>query len=1077
MRARRIPLIVILTAACLARAASACAADPAQLVAKLPAASIQAGRKIIDELLGGGEPTVIACCGMLRPSGKGNCVAAETALSGMAYVAGNGPEEQRGTFVGGVIKALDKAKEPEVQAFLISLLQAAGRNESVEPLSRHLRDEKLCDPAASALVCLGTANAGRAVAKALDSAKGKTVLPLVRAAGVLRAPEAAKSVLSHATSPGREVRHAALFALANIPVAEAENVLTKAAAAKELRDRVPATNCLLLFARRMGEAGKKDRAKAICRDIVGTRRGTREAHFVCAALATLVDVIGRDALDDLLAAADHKDKAVRAAALKLAENMKGPTVTKAWARKERSAGPQGRAEILAMLAQRGDKAALPAIVAGLNDKDKAVRLAAIPAAAQLAGASAAPQLLEFLAGAKDDEANAAVREIARLHGPKVISAVASALPKVTAPARVALLKLLGDRGATDQMPAVVSQLNAADAAVRKQAAKTFSSLAKPSDLPKLLDLLIEARGGSQRAALQTAVVTICQKNSDAAGRSKPVLDRLAQTEGAAREPLLNVLAKLGGPAALGAVVAETAVKDDDRRTAAVRVLAAWPDTVAVAPLLKIARESKNLAHHVLAIRGCVRLAGTLPAAKRAPLLEALAAAARREEEKTLIRSAMPTPQAAPKRPAPAPKPARRIPPLGYPDKDGFVSLFNGKDLAGWVGAVNGYGVENGVMYCKPRGGGNLFTAHEFTDFILKFEFKLPAGANNGLAIRSPLRGNPAYNAMELQILDDSAPQYAKLKPYQYHGSIYGVVPAKRGHQKPVGQWNVQEVRAIGPKITVILNGATIVDADISKITKTADGGGLRAHPGLRNKTGHIGWLGHGSRVEFRNIRIRPVLPSYETGPHNVPPKGFVALFNGKDLAGWRGLFGNPLSRAKMTPEQFAAAAKRSWAGVVKHWRVEAGQIVNDGGGPHLCTKKDYGDFELLIDYKTVAGADSGIYLRGTPQVQIWDTRKAGGKWILGANYGSAGLWNNGKHARMPLVHADKPFGQWNRLRIRMAGERVTAWLNGQMTIKDTVMDNYWERGKPIYPAGQIELQTHGGEIRWRNVFIREIPRK
>jgi len=1073
MRAKRSPLLVLLTAACVVQAANTFAAGPAQLVAKLPAASTQAGRKIIDELLRGGEPTVIACCGMLRPAGEGNCVAAETALSGMAYVAGNGPEKQRGTFVGGIIKALDKTKDAEVQAFLISLLQAAGRNESVEPLGKYLRDEKLCDPAASALVCIGTANAGRAVATALDGAKGKIVLPLVRAAGVLRAPEAAKSILSHATSPGREVRHAALFALANIPVVEAEDVLTKAAAAKELRDRVPATNCLLLFARRMGEAGKNDRAKAICRGIVRTR----EAHFVCAALATLADVIGRDAHDDLLAAADHKDKAIRAAALGLAENMKGPAVTKAWARKARSAGPQGRAEILSMLARRGDKAALPAVVAGLRDKEKSVRLAAIRAVATLAGASAAPQLLEFLASAKGDEGDAAVREITRLRGPKVISAVASALPKVTAPARVALLKLLADRRATDQMPAIVSQLNATDDAVRKQAIKTFGALAKPSDLPKLLDLLIEARGASQRAALRTAVVTICRKNSGAASRAKPVLGRLAKTRGAAREPLLNVLAKLGGPAALDAAVAETAVKDDDRRTAAVRALAAWSDAAAVDPLLKIARESKSLKHHVLAIRGCVRLAGTLPAAKRRPLLEALAAAARREEEKTLIRSAMPTPQAAPKRPAPAPKPARRIPPLGYPDKDGFVSLFNGKNLAGWVGAVNGYGVENGVMYCKPRGGGNLFTAHEFTDFILKFEFKLPAGANNGLGIRSPLRGNPAYNAMELQILDDSAPQYAKLKPYQYHGSIYGVVPAKRGHQKPVGQWNVQEVRAIGPKITVILNGVTIVDADLSKITKTADGGGLRAHPGLRNKTGHIGWLGHGSRVEFRNIRIKPVLPSYDKGPHNIPPKGFAALFNGKDLAGWRGLFGNPLSRAKMTPEQFAAAEKRSWAGAVKHWRVEAGQIVNDGGGPHLCTKKDYGDFELLIDYKTVAGADSGIYLRGTPQVQIWDTTKAGGKWILGANYGSAGLWNNGKHARMPLVHADKPFGQWNRLRIRMAGERVTAWLNGQMTIKDTVMENYWERGKPIYPTGQIELQTHGGEIRWRNIFIREIPRK
>ena len=192
---------------------------------------------------------------------------------------------------------------------------------------------------------------------------------------------------------------------------------------------------------------------------------------------------------------------------------------------------------------------------------------------------------------------------------------------------------------------------------------------------------------------------------------------------------------------------------------------------------------------------------------------------------------------------------------GEEKEEGFVSLFNGRDLTGWIGATKGYAVEEGAIVCLKKGGGNLYAKKEYGDFHLKFEFRLTLGANNGLGIRTPTGVNPAYHGMELQILDDSAPKWANLKAYQYHGSVYGVVPAKRGHLKKVGEWNRQEVIARQGHITVILNGATIVDADVWKIDpqKTMDG---RPHPGLHNKKGYIGFLGHGSRLEFRHIRIK-----------------------------------------------------------------------------------------------------------------------------------------------------------------------------------------------------------------------------
>ncbi len=190
--------------------------------------------------------------------------------------------------------------------------------------------------------------------------------------------------------------------------------------------------------------------------------------------------------------------------------------------------------------------------------------------------------------------------------------------------------------------------------------------------------------------------------------------------------------------------------------------------------------------------------------------------------------------------------------------EGFAPLFDGRDMAGWTGDTAGYLARDGEIICDPtKGGGNVYTEREYGDFILRFDFKLTPGANNGLGIRAPLSGDAAYEGMEIQILDDTAPQYANLQPYQYHGSIYGVVPAKRGHLMPAGQWNSQEVIAKGRHITVNLTGATIVDANIDEAStpSTAD---HRDHPGLRRDKGHIGFCGHGDYLEFRNIRIKPL---------------------------------------------------------------------------------------------------------------------------------------------------------------------------------------------------------------------------
>jgi len=410
-----------------------------------------------------------------------------------------------------------------------------------------------------------------------------------------------------------------------------------------------------------------------------------------------------------------------------------------------------------------------------------------------------------------------------------------------------------------------------------------------------------------------------------------------------------------------------------------------------------------------------------------------------------------------------------------PKETGYSSLFDGHSLKGWhsVGApAESYLVKDGAIVCTPAGR-NLFTEREFGDFILRFEFKLDDGSNNGIGIRAPFEGDAAYVGMEIQVLDEKAAdagKWGKLHPEQYHGSVYGVFAAKHGALKPNGEWNQEEIIALGRRIKVTLNGQVILDADLNSVT---DPEKVRKHPGLFRESGHIGFLGHGDHVEFRNLRVKE-LSQVEKG--NTAPEGFTSLFNGKNLDGWKGLVDDPKKRAKMSPEELAAAQKKADALMRENWHVADGALVYHGKAyDNLCTTKDYANFELVADWKTSPHADSGFYLRGSPQVQIWDPYTQPTK--AGSEVGSGGLYNNKTNSSTPLLVADRPVGEWNRMRMVMVGDRVHVFLNDQLVVNGAVLENYWDRSIPIYASGQIELQAHNSEVWFKNLYVRPLPEK
>lgn len=234
------------------------------------------------------------------------------------------------------------------------------------------------------------------------------------------------------------------------------------------------------------------------------------------------------------------------------------------------------------------------------------------------------------------------------------------------------------------------------------------------------------------------------------------------------------------------------------------------------------------------------------------------------------------------------------------------------------------------------------------------------------------------------------------------------------------------------------------------------------------------------------IVVGLVAPHFVQAEDNVPPAGYVALFNGKDLTGWRGLplvanakdptksapMGMP-ARLKASPDELKTAQDKGDASAKEHWKVVDGVIVFDGKGQNLITDKDYGDFELLLDWKIEKDGDSGIYVRGSPQIQIWDVDLSP-KYHKGQRIGSGGMFNNQKNSNVASKIADKPVGEWNTFWIKMVGEKVTVKLNGETVVDDVVLENYWDRTQPIYSQGTIELQNHGNTLYFKNIYLKEL---
>jgi len=587
--------------------AGASAATVSEIVAKMPTPSFAEGSPLIAEIIKSGPAGLKELCGMITPPDDVADAKARFALHGIVlYAMRPGAETERAMLEKALLGGMAQAGNADLKQFFIKQIELCGSDAAVKPLGKLLGDARLCETATRALLGIGTKAATGELRGAIDSAKGAALITIVRAVGQARDKASAKAIADYAGSTDRTLRHTAWFALANIGDASVAPVLKKASTAKGPYERSIAMKNYMLLARRLGEGGDKAACGKICRGVLTERTGPTDGNARCAALSVLASVCGGDAIDDVLAALDDKSAYVRDRAARLLGGMKAAGASAKLIARFKTASPATKVAILGALGLSGDTgtSVIDTLSAAANDENQDVRIAAIGALANAApdkGAAAAAAAMKSTDTAEIDALKSILLVV---KAGNVSTCAAGAMAKASTEGKAALLVVLAARGATDQVKAVIAQLDSTESSVAQAAAKAMGDLAGPGDIAVILNKLVGAESSRQRAGLQNAAVAAIRRTKVGAG---PVVKAMSTETGEKRAKLIGVLPGVGGDDALKVVVKDCGSSDKAVKDAAVRALAGWPEIGAAKPLLALAGKTDSKTHRILALRGYVRL--------------------------------------------------------------------------------------------------------------------------------------------------------------------------------------------------------------------------------------------------------------------------------------------------------------------------------------------------------------------------------------------------------------------------------------------------------------------------------------
>ncbi|GAA4441122.1 hypothetical protein GCM10023188_39250 [Pontibacter saemangeumensis] len=1106
----------------------------ADLLAEMPAKDSEQFKASMGEIAAMGKEGITAMAGMLVSPEEGDNTGIEYALGGFSYyVAQPAQENLRQMSVEAYCQALTAAGNEESKAFLIRQLQLVGKDDAVPCLQAYLNDDRLCAPAARALININTPTASRALLQALPQAKGDCQLSLVEALGDTRTKEAVAALTPLAASQDGKLRKLALYALANIADPASEPVLAKAAGEDNFTyGSDNGTSAYLLYTQRLAESGQQQQAEKIAQSLLSGAGQDTQVHTRTAALALLTHIQGEKSMPLLLNAAADKNPEYRAAALKFAGDYMTPATTDMWVKKMRRADPAVEAGIIEMLGMHEAEAAMPAVLKALKSRDRQVKLAAMGAVGRMGNEEALPKLLKAIRKGDTVEINAGKEALLIMKANGLTDAVADALPKMPSEAQAALLSVLGNRAASGRIDDVFAYVKDKDAGVRMAAIAALEQMVTKEHLPRLFALLNETSQPEEVLAVQDAVVAAVKDNEDSTHQADIVLQQMA-TVPAEKTPLyFNILASIGGEKALNTVVAAFDAGDAATKQAAVAALAQWSDVSAASALYRISENPANAAYLDQALKGYIRAISQsdYAAPQKVLLLRKAMAVAKTPEQKQLILN-----QTGRNRTFPAlvfagrylDDPAlqqeaahavmnialsdtafqgdivrelltKTVQVLEGPDSEyqkqsinkflaempqgeGFVALFNGKDLTGWKGLV-----EDPIKRAKMDKK-TLAEKQKAADEEMRRDWKVADGEITFVG--------KGYNNLTTEKKYGDFEMFVDWKIYD-DGKGEGDAGIYLRGTPQVQMWDTSRV-ADGAQVGS--GGLYNNQVNPSKPLKVAD------NPLGEWNNFHIIMKGDRVTVYLNGelVTDNVILENYWDRSMPIFPMEQIELQAHGSPVGYRDIYIRELPRPE--PFELSAAEKKegfkvlfdgtnmhNWQGNTNDYVIEDGVMVvrepKFGSGGNLYTKEQYGDFVFRFEFKLTPGANNGLGIRAPlegdaayegMEIQILDNDAAIYKDLKEYQF------HGSVYGVIPAKRGYlKPVGEWNTEEVTVKGNKIKVVLNGTTILdgdiakasKNGTLDGQKHPGLRR-DKGYIGFLGHGSTVFFRNIRVKDLGKK
>lgn len=890
----------------------------ADALAQLPAQDQKLYDSLMDDLAGTGSEGVAKLAGMLVPADKGKNATVEYALNGLtAYVTAPGRESMSKNMSQGLVKAIGECSDDANKRFLISLLGACGDGSSIGFLEKYLDDSSTMDPALNAIMRLPGGK--EAVVRLVNESREPNPVLACAAAEVGAAALEDRLIAWAQQAPAGQKRDY-YRSLSRVGGLQSFKLLERAA--KAAGYRYDADDAASAYTAMLSEGAGKGFDAQLLKSAKHLLKSGAPVHMRGAALAAVFGFEKKKALPELIKAVKNGSRQYRVNALRLSQPWADAEVYAA-VNKAASAARDAAAKIdvINWYAANGTQSQIDYVTAAITQSNPDAAAAAIKAAAMIGGDKALKALAAQLYGANREKA----AEALLYFDGDISGSVNAAFDSSDAAVKSAAIGLADKRHVKASMPNMLRVIRGSDSGQLKSAAyRALANVASAEDLGELVTLAAKA-SGEDRAAVAKAVkaVLTSKPRDEQYAALKPYLDRggdisifypaLAQCGSKEAVKVLRNAGDKGDKEAFAALLTvdgndmipilyQIATTDSDAKVPALKRYAslarrsgyngsrlfdiytkglALTDDAEVQnlmieglgqsrvfPALAVALEYIDKPETAAASAAAIRNVASKNYFTGSDVVKALEAAKAYYQAEGSADSGYAVDDINKMIDKMTYNPVFKLSP--EEEAEGFELLFDGTSLDRWKGSKSNYVPVDGAIFVTAQygGNGNLYTDKEYSDFIYRFEFCFDSpGVNNGVGIRTTENVDAAYYGMEIQVLEHDAPIYADLRPYQVHGSVYGIIPAKRIVSPKPGVWNTEEIRAVGDHITVTVNGEVIVDGNIRKACKghnvAPDGSRVNPytvdhlnHPGLFNKKGLISFCGHGPGVRFRNIRIK-----------------------------------------------------------------------------------------------------------------------------------------------------------------------------------------------------------------------------